>query len=50
MDDKTGIENCATGLIPLLDYAVEKYVNLVMELLNSKVNHPDYQCDQPFGV
>jgi len=45
MDNKTGIENCATGLIPLLDYAAEKDVNLVMELLNSKVNHPDYQCD-----
>lgn len=45
MDDKTGIENCAKGLVPLLDYAAEKNVNLVMELLNSKVNHPDYHCD-----
>lgn len=45
MEDKTGIENCAKGLIPLLDYAAGKNVNLVMELLNSKVNHPDYQCD-----
>jgi len=45
MDDVTGIENCATGLIPLLDYAAEKKVNLVMELLNSKVDHKDYQCD-----
>jgi len=45
MDDETGIENCAVGLIPLLDYAAEKNVNLLMELLNSKVNHPDYQCD-----
>lgn len=45
MNDKTGIENCATGLIPLLDYAKGRNVVLVMELLNSKVNHPDYQCD-----
>ena len=30
---------------------VQKKINLVMELLNSKVNHPDYQCDHtPWGV
>lgn len=40
-----GIENCAEGLLPLLEYAAEKNVVMVMELLNSKVNHPDYQCD-----
>ncbi|MDT0650947.1 hydroxypyruvate isomerase family protein [Autumnicola edwardsiae] len=45
LDDKTGIENCAVGLTPLLKYAEEREVKLVMELLNSKVNHPDYQCD-----
>ncbi|HSI71269.1 MAG TPA: TIM barrel protein [Gillisia sp.] len=45
MDDETGIENCVAGLAPLLDYAANKNVNLVMELLNSKVNHPDYHCD-----
>lgn len=45
MDEKTGIKNCAAGLIPLLDYAKERNVVLVMELLNSKVNHPDYMCD-----
>lgn len=45
LDAKTGIRNCAQGLIPLLDYAAEKDVVMVMELLNSKVNHPDYQCD-----
>src|SRR5690606_17664056 len=38
-------ENCAIGLKPLVDYAAEKNVTMVMELLNSKVNHPDYQCD-----
>lgn len=45
MNDKTGIENCAKGLKPLVDYAAERNVTMVMELLNSKVNHPDYQCD-----
>lgn len=45
MDDATGIENCAVGLLPLLDYAAERNVTLVMELLNSKVDHADYMCD-----
>lgn len=45
LDDETGMKNCAEGLNPLLDYAAKKNVTLVMELLNSKVNHPDYQCD-----
>ena len=45
MDDETGIENCAKGLLPLVNYAAEKNVIMVMELLNSKVNHPDYHCD-----
>lgn len=40
-----GIENCAQGLLPLVEYAAKKDVVMVMELLNSKVNHPDYQCD-----
>lgn len=45
MDDATGIANCVEGLLPLLDYAAEKQVTLVMELLNSKVDHHDYMCD-----
>lgn len=45
MDEATGLSNCVAGLNPLLDYAAAKSVNLVMELLNSKVDHPDYQCD-----
>ena len=45
MDEQTGIKNCAKGLLPLLEYAEERDVTLVMELLNSKVNHPDYMCD-----
>ncbi len=45
MDEETGIKNCVEGLSPLLDYAQSKNVNLVMELLNSKVDHADYMCD-----
>ena len=45
MDEETGIKNCVTGLTPLLEYAAGLNVNLVMELLNSKVDHPDYMCD-----
>lgn len=45
MDEETGIKNCVEGLTPLLEYAESLNVNLVMELLNSKVNHPDYMCD-----
>ena len=45
MDDEIGIENCAQGLMPLLEYAEKLNVNLVMELLNSKVDHQDYMCD-----
>ncbi|WP_300434711.1 TIM barrel protein [Christiangramia sp.] len=45
MDEETGIKNCVSGLSPLLDYAEKHQVNLVMELLNSKVDHPDYMCD-----
>lgn len=45
MDDETGMINCIKGLTPLLDYAEKKNATLVMELLNSKVDHKDYMCD-----
>ncbi len=45
LDDEAGIKNCARGLKRLMLLAEEKKVNVVMELLNSKVNHKDYQCD-----
>ena len=32
-------------LICSAPYAVEKGINLNLELLNSKVDHPGYQCD-----
>lgn len=45
LDDQKGIENCALGLKRLMPLAEKHKVTLVMELLNSKVNHKDYQCD-----
>jgi hydroxypyruvate isomerase len=45
LDDEKGIENCAVGLKRLIPIAEKHKVTMVMELLNSKVNHPDYQCD-----
>jgi hydroxypyruvate isomerase len=45
LDDEKGLENCALGLKRIMKIAEDKKVNIVMELLNSKVNHKDYQCD-----
>jgi hydroxypyruvate isomerase len=40
-----GLENCARGLEPVLKIAEKHNIYLTMELLNSKVDHKDYQCD-----
>lgn len=45
MDAETGLKNCATGLKKLLPVAEKHGITLVMELLNSRVNHADYMCD-----
>lgn len=51
LDEKTGIENCATGLSKLMPLCEQLGVTMCMELLNSKVNHPDYMADHTaFGV
>jgi len=39
------IEAVADGLRRVAPYAERKKVNLNLELLNSKVDHPGYQCD-----
>ncbi len=44
--DEEGWDNCAQGLKQLLPLAEKHNVILVMELLNSKVDHKDYQCDR----
>jgi hydroxypyruvate isomerase len=51
LSDQEGLENCAKGLKQLMPAAEKAGVTVCMELLNSKVNHPDYQCDHtPWGV
>ncbi|MBC7743785.1 MAG: TIM barrel protein [Flavobacterium sp.] len=45
LDDEQGIKNSAIGLKRLMNAAEKHKVTLVMELLNSKVDHKDYQCD-----
>ncbi len=44
-DDETGWNNCVEGLKPLLKIAEQNKVVLCMELLNSKIDHKDYQCN-----
>ena len=41
-----GLDNCVEGLLRVKSYAEQKGITLCMELLNSKVDHPDYQCDR----
>ncbi|TGE28940.1 hydroxypyruvate isomerase family protein [Hymenobacter metallicola] len=43
--DAKGWDNCVRGLAPLLKLAQQHKVVLVMELLNSKIDHKDYHCD-----
>ena len=45
LDDEQGLENCAIGLEKVMKTAEKHKVTVCMELLNSKVNHKDYQCD-----
>jgi hydroxypyruvate isomerase len=43
--DDEGKENCIVGLKRVNKMAEDAGVTIVLELLNSKVDHPDYQCD-----
>ena len=45
LDDATGAEITAEGLRRVAGAADDAGVTLVLELLNSKVDHPDYQAD-----
>jgi hydroxypyruvate isomerase len=45
-DDETGWKNCEEGLKKLLPLAEKHKVVLCMELLNSKIDHKDYQCNK----
>lgn len=46
MDDETGLKNCTEGLKQIMTVAEKNKVMVIMELLNSKVDHKDYQCDK----
>lgn len=46
LDDEDGLKNCVAGLKKVLPIAEKHGITLVMELLNSRVNHPDYHCDK----
>jgi hydroxypyruvate isomerase len=45
LPDDQGIKNSVKFFEQVKKYAEDKGVTLCLELLNSKVNHPDYQCD-----
>lgn len=45
LSDEQGLDNCVKGLSQIMAYAEKRKVNLVMELLNSKIDHPNYMCD-----
>lgn len=44
-DEQEGMKICAEGLAPMLELAEQLNVDICMELLNSRVNHKDYQFD-----
>ena len=44
--EEIGIENTALGLSRVAKAAEQAGVTLTLELLNSKVDHPGYQCDR----
>lgn len=45
MSDEEGARNTVAGLNRVKKIAEDNGVTICMELLNSKVNHPDYMCD-----
>jgi hydroxypyruvate isomerase len=45
MDDETGMKNCMEALQKILPSAEKNGVTMVMELLNSKIDHKDYMCN-----
>ncbi len=46
MDDEVGLQNCVEGLKQIMPLAEENGVIIIMELFNSKIDHPDYMCDK----
>ncbi len=51
ISDEEAWDNCALLLNKVKSQAEDVGVTIIMELLNSKVNHPDYHCDKsPWGI
>jgi len=46
ISDEAGLEYCAQGLDAVMKHAEKRNMKVCMELLNSKVDHADYQCDK----
>ncbi len=46
LPDAEGLKNCAIGLRRITPLADKCGVTVIMELLNSKVDHGDYMCDR----
>ncbi len=46
ISEKRGLDNCVKGLRPVVEAAERAGITVCMELLNSRVNHLDYQCDR----
>jgi hydroxypyruvate isomerase len=45
LSDEVGVENSVQGLSRVARAAEDAGVTLALELLNSKIDHPGYQCD-----
>lgn len=45
MDDETGLVNCVKGIKEIIGLAEKRNVTIIMELLNSKIDHHDQMCD-----
>jgi len=51
LSDADGLKNCTTALKRITPLAESLGVTIIMELLNSKVDHKGYMCDRtPWGV
>jgi len=45
-DDAAAIGHCVAGLAPVAAYAHSQRVTLLLETLNSRIDHPGAQCDR----
>lgn len=51
LDEETGLKNCVEGLKQIMGQAEKAGVVIQMELFNSRIDHPDYMCDNsPWGI